>query len=123
MDSKSQKGYSLIIVILILTIFLTSNVGLQAYIQNLFREVGFEEVERTKGYYLSLAGLRYASILLKDPTSLVFQGHKYQVTGKELGGDLFKDLSTTSGKLSITITEITSGADAGKYTTEATYNY
>lgn len=123
MKIKSLKGYSLIIIVLILTIFLTSNVGLRAYIQHIFREIGVEEVEHTKGYYLTLAGLRYASILLQHDTSLVFQNHQYIVTGKELGGDFYKDVSSSPAKLVIAINEITSGPNQGQYTVNATYNY
>lgn len=62
-----------------------------------------QDTQDVKNYYLALGGLRYASMLLNDPDSLTFVGDRYQVTGLELGGNLYGDLAADGGHLVITI--------------------
>lgn len=102
------------IFIIILTI---TGIGLFSYIQYAVKGTKVQEIKPTKAYYSAIAGLRYATILLRDP-GICFTTpedpsdlEEYTVTGVEFGGDFFGDIGMKAGELTLTITikEISTG--------------
>lgn len=118
----SKKGSALLVTICVLLALLMASLsGLESYSKHFTREIIGQEVRRAQGYYTALAGMRYAAMLLQNPVP--FTNHVYTITGRELGGDLFGDLSVTNQNFSVTITEITSGPSAGQFQIDAAYTY
>ena len=124
MQLKSGKGYALALVMMFAIIIMIASIGFYNSVRHISIEAGIEEVHNTKGYYLSLAGLRYVAILLKDPDILVFDvNNQYVVTGTELDGvNLYTDLEIDPSQLIITITRIIAGPQVGEYSVSATYS-
>lgn len=120
----SKKGYALAIVMILAAVLMTSMFGLQYYARSSAREALRDESGYIKGYYAAAAGLRYAFILLRDPSQISFDAaHSYVVTGTELGGNFMSDvIGNDSATLNVVITRITSGPDNGKYSVTAAYN-
>jgi len=120
----SNKGYLLAIIMIFAAVLMTAMLGLQSYVRSSAKEVLRDETGYVKGYYAAMAGLRYASILLRDPEAITFgAAHAYTVTGTELGGDFMADvIGQDLATLTVTITEITSGQFEGQYSVSATYN-
>jgi len=123
MRIKGNKGYILPLATIFAVICMIMSIGLYYSVFSAFKGSGIKEVEYIKGYYACVAGLRYASVLLKDPNGIAFNGDNYTITGTEHGGDFFNDIQTAPAKLTVTITKITGGADAGKYDVSASYAY
>lgn len=57
----------MVLAIAFLIILTISSTGLYTSVRHLARETAIEEVLRIRGYYASIAALRYAAILLEDP--------------------------------------------------------
>ena len=109
----SKKGSALLITIFILMAMLMASLtGLQAYSKHFTREIARQEIGHVRGYYVAMAGLRYASILLQNPAALNFVGNVYNVTGTEFpdGTDLFHDLGVTATNFQVTITDLNNGS-------------
>lgn len=134
MNLRSGKGgYILAVIMMFAAILMTSVLGIHAYVKYFAREVWLQDVEHARSYYAAFAGLRYASILLKNQVYINSKSFLevvaeagaggYLVTGNELGGDLWADIKGPGpATLTVRITEITSGSDTGKYTVIASYN-
>ncbi len=118
----SKKGSALLVTICVLLALLMASLsGLQNYSKHFTRDIMGWEIRRTQGYYAALAGMRYAAMVLQGPVA--FTNHVYTITGTELGGNLFNDLAVTNQNFSVTIIEITSGANNGQFQIDAVYTY
>ena len=118
----NQKGFALVVAAMF-TILIIISLGIFSLSTYEFREVKTHEEEYARGYYGAIAGLRYAYMLLHDPDIIDgLESGPYTVTGDEYGGDFFGDLEVTADELTITITKIETGVDAGKYDVEASYD-
>jgi hypothetical protein len=134
MKANTQKGSALIIVTIMTMIFAMLNISLLLSVINVSTETKLVETSSIKSYYATIAGMRYASILLSNNidalgfTPLGAPGDPvdpevYNVTGTELGDNFFADMGISSSDLSIIITEINTGADAGEYNVVVRCNY
>ena len=120
-----KRGYVLLMALLFIIIAVITSIGIYAYSGYIAREVRIDKRTATRSYYYSVAGARYAQILLKDPmaaggfgfSSEAFDGEEKSVaiTGNAagtLGGDLgFSGADT----LTITATEYTAGPPASSW--------
>lgn len=121
----NRRGLVLIIVIIFLVMTVIMSIGLYSAVSYLFRMQGAAEVERIKGYYTAVGGLRYAYILLKRPevnldpsgnAEISLNDPEYAAIAADLG-------IAAPHNLVIKINKITGGADAGKYNVESTYYF
>ncbi len=122
MRIKSKKGFVLALIMIFVIIAMISSIGLYLSTEFLAREIRAKEVRHIQGYYADIAGLRYASILLRNPARYGIGAAAYTVTGTELGGNFFLDIDAV-GRLTVVIDQIASGDDAGDYNVSATYSY
>lgn len=124
---RSRKGYVLPMVIMFTIIMAVASVGLFAGVRYLTMETSIQETEYIKGYYYCVAGLRYASILLRAPDNLTWtdnpRGTTISVSSTTpLGGDLGIQ---APHNMTITITERTTQEQTdgkGLYNVSAAYN-
>ena len=70
MNIGSKKGFALTLAIYFMIACLINSVALYATSYYITKEVTIQEESSTRGYYLALAGLRYADILLKNPATM-----------------------------------------------------
>jgi hypothetical protein len=128
---KNNKGSILLYSVLIILVFSIAHVSLLTHTQN--TALGSRKyVARIKGRYAALAGLRYASILLRNPSVFGFTAlgapgdpsipETYTVIGTELGGNFFSDIGADSKSLIITITETNNGNSPTEYELKAVFN-
>lgn len=75
MNIKSKKGYALIMAIIFIIILAISSIALYNSVTHVGRDLKIKEKRYVRGYYATIAGLRYASILLRNPAALTFNGH------------------------------------------------
>ena len=127
MNIKSKKGFILAAAMLFIIIAGITSIGVYANSFYFAREAA-QEVNSIRGYYLSLAGERYAYILLKDPGSLGLSSdlNTTGMQGKSVTINIdsdsrysaFKnDIGLAAGeKLAITITEYSSSNAQGDST-------
>ncbi|MFC1576646.1 hypothetical protein ACFL3J_03135 [Candidatus Omnitrophota bacterium] len=121
MHIRSKKGFALGLAIIFSIVLIILSLGMFTAVRYSVRGVAKLEKGKIEGHYLGIAGLRYAAILLRDPSSLSFP---YTVTGDELGGtNFFTNIGADPADMDIIIGEITTGPDAGKYDVSATYRY
>ena len=140
MNIKHTKGYALVMAIIFMIILSVSSIVLYNSVTHVGRELKIKEKQYVKGYYAAVAGLRYASIVLRDPPAPGdFINHVYTVTGNELvavpeaGGAFFNDIDVVNGtagaleigEMSIQIEEYHAGVDwnEGEYKVTANYEY
>ena len=64
-----KKGFVLALAIYFVILATITSVGIYAYSEYIMREAGIGKVSSTRGYYCSVAGARYAYILLQNQTS------------------------------------------------------
>jgi len=110
MDIRSRKGFALAMIIILTVILLATHIALYAAIRYFTeKETGIHNV---RSYYAAISGMRYASILLRNPDALTFDGgddgHSYVfggVAGDDGHGAFFADIDIPSSYLSIVITE------------------
>jgi hypothetical protein len=69
MRLSSKKGYIMAMAIYYVIIAALTSVGVYSYAYYISKEIKVDDVSHIKGYYSGMGGLRYASILLRDPTS------------------------------------------------------
>ena len=65
-----KRGYTLIMVLLLMITAAIVSVGVYSYSGYIVREVRIDKRAAARGYYYAVAGARYAQILLKDPTNV-----------------------------------------------------
>lgn len=75
MNIKNKKGYALIMAIIFIIILAISSIALYNSVTHVGRDLKIKEKRYVKGYYAAIAGLRYASILLRNPAALTFNGN------------------------------------------------
>lgn len=68
MNIKSQKGFALGLAISFVVLAAISSVAMYSAAFYLSNEVAVKDVDSVRGHYISMAGVRYANILLKNPT-------------------------------------------------------
>jgi len=140
MNIKSTKGYALVMAIIFMIILGVSSVVLYNSIAHVGKGLKVKERQYVRGYYATIAGLRYASILLRDTSALTFTNFVYTVSGNELatiaepGGAFFNDIGVKHGtagnlgvgEMSIQIEEWHAGVvdwSSGEYKVTANYEY
>ncbi|MDD5135855.1 MAG: hypothetical protein PHN63_00745 [Candidatus Omnitrophica bacterium] len=110
-----RRGAVLIIVIIFIITAAISTLALYNYVYSTFRTQGVDEVTRIRGFYLTNAGIQYASILLRGhPTYII--NYDVQNDNATLAHDL--GLSNSENLL----IKITPQAD-GSYLVEAKFIY
>lgn len=65
---RNKKGFVLIAVILFMLVTLAVSAGIYMNVFNFSNIQGIGEVNNLKGYYAAVGGLRYASLLLQNPS-------------------------------------------------------
>ena len=70
MNTRSKKGYALVMSIIFVIVLTIIGFGLYASIEHFVKEIKLQETEYIKGHYAALAGLRYTMILLENPEDL-----------------------------------------------------
>ena len=130
MNIKSKKGYALVMASIFIIILAISSIALYNSVTHVGRDLKVKEKRYVRGYYATIAGLRYASILLRNPNVLTFTNGIYTVTGNEQGGAFFNDIGvvrgTGFGEMSIQIEEYQDGLvtwSQGEYKVTANYKY
>jgi len=131
MNTKSGKGYALAMAIIFVIILTAAGLGLYYSVEHLTGEIRIQETGYARGYYAAIAGLRYASILLRNPDDLTFVANVYTVNGTELlpvgsppAIGFFHDIGVDPADLAITIRRIVRwGKPTGKYKVSAAYTY
>lgn len=123
----NKKGSALIIVMVFMLVSVIASIGLYNSVFITSKIQSINEMERIRGYYADLAGLRYATLLLRNPANIA--GYDVSsVTGATTGplsvrtqyNALYVDLGLRPPHdLIITITR---RAD-GLYDVSATYNF
>lgn len=99
MNISRNNGYAIMAALLFVIIAAITSVGIYAYSGYIAREVRINKNSAARGYYYSVAGARYAQILLKDPatnfgfSTTAFNGEAKTVTvtgsaAGTLGADL-----------------------------------
>gem|GEM_PF-2561390 len=133
MNTKNKKGYALMLAILLVIILAISGLGLYYSIEHLAKEIRIKEVNRIKGYYCAVAGLRYAAILLRDSAgNLGFTDpdniEDFSTDDLHKGDSQYNtfiafcdDINTSQARLAITIIE--ENPLGGSYKVKATYKY
>lgn len=124
MNIKSQKGFALGFAVFFVVLAAISSVAMYSAAFYLSNEVTVKDLNSVRGQYISMAGLRYAKILLKDPVanfgSTVNDGQPHTLTFSPGDGkSLTSDLSLT-GNDSLKITATYSSA-ASNYTVSASF--
>lgn len=113
----NKRGVILIIVMLFMIMAAISSRAMYSSSYLLGKLQGSDEVRRIRGYYAALGGLRYATVLLKNPGN-----YNYDV--KTSNAILYSDLGLTGPEnVVITITLITSGPSAGQYDVTSAFSY
>ncbi len=69
MKIKPNKGFALAIAIYFMIFCLITSIWLYSISYYITNEVRVQEASSVRGYYTSMAALRYAYILLKDPVT------------------------------------------------------
>ncbi|MDP3791710.1 MAG: hypothetical protein Q8R38_06680 [Candidatus Omnitrophota bacterium] len=64
-----KKGFALALAIYFVILCAITSIGIYAYSGHIVRETVIDKGSSTRGYYYKIAGLRYAYIALKDPTT------------------------------------------------------
>jgi len=118
----TEKGYVLALVMIFIVILTASSLGLYATVQHLITETYLQDQRYTEGYYLALAGVRYAKILIGMGIAQLpnVRGTSYTVTGQEIVGasnfftdigldNIGRDLHNPNARLEIIITFPTDG--------------
>lgn len=131
MDLKSKKGYVLTIAIVFTIVLITASIGLYSSVRYSIIGTKRNETEYIKGYYATLAGLRYAALVLKDPVNNCYftpehNGEICVLDGTELGSNFFLDIDVDPQKLQIVIKEWDlgeTGWNDGEYYITAKYLY
>ena len=67
MNIRSQEGFALGFAIFFVVLAAISSVAMYSAAFYLSNEVTAKDVDSVRGHYISMAGIRYAKILLKDP--------------------------------------------------------
>ena len=94
-SAAQESGYALVIVIVFIVILTITTYGLFVMTDYNIRAVR-EDVESTRAYYASVAGLRYAQMVIASGNAGELP---YTVTGNELaGGDFFDNIGTNEGR-------------------------
>jgi len=75
MNIRNSRGFVLSAVIMFIIIAMIDSVGLYLSTYSVSKTTGINEVEYIKGYYLDMAALRFASMLLKCPNDNFVYGH------------------------------------------------
>lgn len=129
MNIKSQKGFALGFAIFFVVLAAISSIAMYSAAFYLSNEVTVKDLNSVKGHYISMAGLRYAKILLKNPTtaqpagfgfsSTPLEGDSRTLTYSPGDGSLGADLNLT-GNDSLTVTATYSSA-ASNYTVSASF--
>lgn len=129
MNIKSQKGFALGLAISFVVLAAISSVAMYGAAFYLSNEVAVKDVDSIKGHYISMAGLRYANILLKNPTtaqpagfgfsSIPSDGESHTLTYSPGDGSLGTDLNLTGNDL-LTVTATYYSA-TGSYTVSASF--
>lgn len=122
MNIKSQKGFALGFAIFFVVLAAISSIAMYSSAFYLSNEVTVKDLNSVKGHYISMAGLRYAKILLKDPVanfgSDVNDGQPHTLTFSPGDGSLGTDLNLTGDDL-LTVTATYSSATG--YTLSASF--
>lgn len=115
----NKKGSALIIVMVFMLVSVIASIGLYNSVYLTFKIQSINEVERIRGYYADLAGLRYATLLLMDTTGYAV-GVPVSRNVRITDNALYQNLGLRPPHdLIITITR---RAD-GMYDVSATYNF
>jgi len=122
---RSKKGYVLPIAIFFVVLAALTSIGIYANGYFVTREIRVDEVSYVRGYFLSVAALRYAYIRLQDPSSLTFTNHV--ATLNDAGYTTFKTNIGLSGNENLVVTierwhEGVTEWNAGEHKVSATYS-
>ena len=123
---SDKKGFVLALAIYFVILAVITSIGLYTYSGYIVREAGIAKEVSVRGYYCAVAGVRYASILLKNPTTNLKKGSPYVTSGEittlafngetvtltiNQGSSLGQDLLLSGNdSLIVTITEYNTGA-------------
>lgn len=80
MNIKSQKGFALGFAIFFVVLAAISSVAMYSAAFYLSNEVTVKDLDPMRGHYISMAGMRYAKILLKNPTTAPPAGFGFSST-------------------------------------------
>ena len=69
MNIRSQKGFALGFAIFFVVLAAISSIAMYSSAFYLSNEATMKDLNSVRGHYISMAGLRYAKILLKTPTT------------------------------------------------------
>ena len=119
---QKNKGFILIVVMIFSVVAMITTIALFKAITLTFKVAGVEQMERIKGYYAAIAGLRYANVMLQDPNImnlLTAVGSSVTRSVKDDYFTLYSDLHL-SDPHNVTI-KITYNAD-DTYTAVASYS-
>ena len=123
MNIRSQKGFALGFAIFFVVLAAISSIAMYSSAFYLSNEVTVKDLNPVRGHYISVAGLRYAKILLKEPVANfgpnVNDGLPHTLTFQPGDGKSFtSDLSLTGNDL-LTVTATYYSATG--YTVEAAF--
>lgn len=103
MKLGSKKGFALAMALYFVVITGITSIGIYTYAFYVARESAVEGPGSIRGYYMAIAGLRYAAILLKDPTAN-FNFNNGPVTLSGQAYTDFEDNLGLSGNETLTVT-------------------
>ena len=122
-----KKGFILALALYFVILATITSVGIYAYSEHIVREARIGKTSSARGYYCSVAGARYAYILLQNPETNFgfnkpgrtgFDGETYTFTIGPSSTGLGHDLNLSGNDtITITVTEATNN-----YQVVATFN-
>ena len=83
--------------IIFMIILSVSSIALYNSVTHVGRELQVKEKKYVKGYYAAVAGLRYASILLRDPSTLTFNNNVCTVSQDQSYNAFFTNIDVVPG--------------------------